>query len=72
MVDPLFLTGLILGQIYSRYWVIFPMPKSIVFPNICRKIPNFKSDKNRIKFHHFYHGKSWLKTVEYSTIHNLI
>ena len=37
------LSGLIFGRFYSRYSVIFPMPKSIFFPNFRRKIPNFKS-----------------------------
>ena len=42
------------------------------FPKFFRKIPNFKSEKNMKRNHHFYHGKSWLKTVEYSTLHSLI
>ena len=42
------------------------------FPNFWMKIPNFKSEKNSKKIHHFYRGKSWLKTVEYSTVHSLI
>ena len=56
-------TGLIFGQFYSCFGVIFPMPKSIFFPNFWRKIPNFKSEKNLKKNHHFYHGKSWLKLL---------
>ena len=30
------------GSFYSRYSVIFPMPKSIFFPNFWRKVTNFK------------------------------
>ena len=38
--------GLIFGRFYSRYWVIFPIPKSIFFPKFWRKIPYFKSEKS--------------------------
>ena len=38
--------------------------KESFFPNFGMEIPNFKSEKNSKKNHHFYHSKSWLKTVE--------
>ena len=35
------------------------------------KFPISNQKKNE-ENHHFHHGKSWLKTVEYSTLHSLI
>ena len=64
--------GLILGQFYSRYWVIFPMPKSICFSQFLEENSQFQIGKKMKKNHHFYHGKSWLKTVKYSKLHSLI
>ena len=62
------ISGLIFGRFYSRYLVIFPMPKSIFFSQCLEENFQFQTKKN----HHFNHGKSWLKTVEYSTLHSLI
>ena len=36
---------LIFGQFYSRYWVIFPMPKSIFFPQFLEENSQFQIRK---------------------------
>ena len=67
--------GLFLADFIAvTYWVIFPMPKSIFFPNVWRKIPNFKSEKKRRKIIIFIMVKVGLKllniqncTVSYNT-----
>ena len=43
---------------------------SFIFPTFGGKFPISISFLK--KNHHFYHGKSWLKTAEYSTLHSLI
>ena len=51
---------------------LYSQCQKVYFSIFFRKIPNFKSERNMKRNHHFYHGKSWLKTVEYSTLHILI
>ena len=64
--------GLFLANLIAVIGLYSQCQKVSFFPNFWRKGPNFKSDKKLNKIHHFYRGKSWLKTVEYSTLHNLI
>ena len=68
----LMLQGLFLANFIAIIGLYSQCQKVSFFPNFWRKIPNFKSDKKSNKIHHFYHGKSWLKTVEYSTLHSRI
>ena len=61
----LVLTGLIFGGFYN----IPNAKKYLFFPIFGGKFP-ISNQKKLKKNHHFYHGKSWLKTVEYSTLHS--
>ena len=38
-------SGLIFGRFYSRYWVIFPMPKSIFFSQFLEENSQFQIRK---------------------------
>ena len=56
-------TGLIFGRFYSRYSVIFPMPKSIFFSQFSEENSQFQVLKNFWKQIINLSSKSWLKNV---------
>ena len=66
------LQGLFLANFIAVIGLHSQCQKVSFFPNFGRNIPNFKSKKKFEENNNFYQCKSWLKTVECSTLHSLI
>ena len=64
--------GLFFADLIAVIWLYSQCQKVSFFPIFLRKFPISNQKKNMKRNHHFYHGKSWLKTVEYLTLHSLI